>query len=410
MGWSVIMDKIMNERAISIPKAIRYVEWTILIVLFLLVLYLSALAKYFDYPDYPEPFIPSFMVFFSLASCTVLSFIFPLERPLWQRRFYILLEMLLIMPTILMGWDINLLIYFYIGKSCFLLTKKDVFLLVVASCFTWNGLTIAHFIYRFDGVKNYLISHLDDVYVLEYMVPQTLIVGMGYYLVISVFVMMFCYIARAEQKSRRKAEKLAREVEALASKLERHRIARDIHDSLGHTLTTLDVQLELANTLAKRQPESALQALDTCKQLSSQCLVEVRRAVKTMRNSTFNLNEALQTLVEQVRQNRSLNICMEMKLPNLPLQTAHQLYCIAKEGLTNIQKHAEASKVTLRGDTKFNNIVVEIIDNGKGFNPDSPHAGFGLKGMQERVDVLAGEMIIKSRENKGTSIQILIPF
>ena len=138
--------------------------------------------------------------------------------------------------------------------------------------------------------------------------------------------------------------------------------------------------------------------------------VEVRRAVKTMRSATFDLNEALQTLVAQVRQNRSLNVSMEMKLPNLPLQTAHQLYCITKEGLTNIQKHANASQVTLKGETKFNNIVLEIIDNGKGFNPDSPHAGFGLKGMQERVDVLAGEIIINSQKTKGTYIQVFIPF
>ncbi|NJO28605.1 MAG: sensor histidine kinase [Richelia sp. SL_2_1] len=310
----------------------------------------------------------------------------------------------------MMGWGIDLLVYFYIGKSCFLLTRKDILFTVIASCIAWNGLSIANFIYRFDGVKEYALKHFNDIYVLEYMIPVNLVVGISYYLVVCVFVIMFCYIARAEQKSRRKAEKLAQEVEALASKLERHRIARDIHDSLGHSLTTLDVQLELANTLAKRQPENALQTLETCKQLSSQCLVEVRRAVRTMRDSTFNLNEALQTLVEQVQQNQSLQISLEIKLPNLPLQTAHQLYCIAKEGLTNIQKNASASQVILRGETKFNNIVLEIIDNGKGFNLNSPHTGFGLKGMQERVDVLAGEMIINSKEMKGTHIQVLIPF
>ncbi|WP_198287581.1 sensor histidine kinase [Rivularia sp. PCC 7116] len=286
----------------------------------------------------------------------------------------------------------------------------DAIVTATVSCLTAVFLYISNFIYRFEAMRHYWMSHADKLLTLERMIPQTLVPSLGIYFISCVFVIMFCYLAIAEQKSRKKAEKLTQEVEALASKLERHRIARDIHDSLGHTLTTLDVQLELANTLAKRQPENALQALDTCKQLSSQCLVEVRRAVRTMRFATFNLNEALQTLVEQVRKNRSLDICMEIKLPNLPLQTAQQLYCITKEGLTNIQKHADASKVTLRGETKFNNIVLEIVDNGKGFNPDSPQAGFGLKGMQERVDVLAGEMIIKSGNTKGTCIQVLIPF
>ncbi|MEM9922205.1 MAG: hypothetical protein AAF915_00365 [Cyanobacteria bacterium P01_D01_bin.50] len=72
----------MNNLAISIPKAVRYVEWTILIVIFSLVLFIMAQVKYFDFPEYPESFIPFFMVFVSLAGCTLLSFIFPIERPL----------------------------------------------------------------------------------------------------------------------------------------------------------------------------------------------------------------------------------------------------------------------------------------------------------------------------------------
>jgi len=400
----------MKERAFSLPKVIRYVEWTILIVIFLVALIMLALASYFKLPEYPSPLLPFFMVFVSLAGCTILSFIFPIDRPLWQIRLYILLEILLIIPTTMMGVEIEILLYFYIGKSCFLLSRKDVLFTAITSCIVWNILSITNFIYRFDEVKEYLMAHLNDIYILEYMIPHNLIVGISGYLVASVFVIMFCYVALAEQKSRKKAEKLAQEVEALASKLERHRIARDIHDSLGHSLTTLDVQLELANKLAPSQPENALKTVHICKQLSSQCLVEVRRAVRTMRESNFNLNEALLSLVEQVKKNQNLDISLEIKLPNLPLQTAHQLYCIAKEGLTNIQKHADASQVTLRGETKFNNIVLEIIDNGKGFNPDTSHSGFGLKGMQERVDVLAGEMIINSRKSKGTCINILIPF
>ena len=400
----------MNERVFSLPKVLRYLEWTILIVILLVALLMSVLVNYFNFPEYPDSLLPFFMVFVSLAGCGILSFVFPLNRPLWQIRLYIFLEMLLIIPTTMMGVQIEIILYFYIGKSCFLLSRKDVLFTAISSCIIWNTLSLINFIYRFDEVKKYLIAHLNDVYVLEYMIPHNLIIGVSGYSLASIFVIMFCYLALAEQKSRKKAEKLAKEVEALASKLERHRIARDIHDSLGHSLTTLDVQLELANKLALSKPENALKTVHICKQLSSQCLVEVRRAVRTMRDSTFNLHEALQTLVEQVQQNQNLDIHLEIKLPNLPLLTAHQLYCIAKEGLTNIQKHADANRVTLRGETKSNNIVLQIIDNGKGFNSDTPHSGFGLKGMQERVDILAGEMIIDSRKMKGTCINILIPF
>ena len=400
----------MNNRAISIPKVIRYVEWIILVVIFFIILFIISLP--IDAPkEVPQSLIHYNFVFVPLLICALLSFIFPIDRPLWQRRIYIFLEIILILPCHLMGWDLNILLFLYIAKSCFLLNRRlDVIITATVTSVAAVALSTLSFIYRFEAMRNYWMSHADKLLTLERMIPANVVPSLGIYFISCVFVIMFCYLAIAEQKSRKKAEKLAQEVEALASKLERHRIARDIHDSLGHTLTTLDVQLELANTLANRQPENALQALNTCKQLSSQCLVEVRRAVQTMRSATFDLNEALQTLVAQVRQNRSLDISMEMKLPNLPLQTAHQLYCIAKEGLTNIQKHANASQVTLKGETNFNNIVLEIIDNGKGFNPDYPHAGFGLKGMQERVDVLAGEMIIKSQKTKGTCIQVFIPF
>ena len=103
--------------------------------------------------------------------------------------------------------------------------------------------------------------------------------------------LLLSFAVIAERKSRQKAEFLAKEVEALAATLERTRIARDIHDSLGHTLTTLDIQLEVAQTLRQRAPEQALQALDTAKLLASQCLADVRRAVQTMRQTNFNLNQ-----------------------------------------------------------------------------------------------------------------------
>ena len=399
----------MNNRAISIPKVIRYVEWIILAVIFFIVLFIISLP--IDAPtELPQPLIHYNFVFVPLFICALLSFIFPIDRPLWQRRVYIFVEIMLILPCHLMGWELNLLLFLYIAKSCFLLNRwLDVIITAIVTSFAAVFLSTLSFIYRFEAMRNYWISHADKFLTLERMVPANVVPSLGLYLISCVFVIMFCYLAIAEQKSRQKAEKLAQEVEALASKLERHRIARDIHDSLGHTLTTLDVQLELANTLAKRQPENTLQALDTCKQLSSQCLVEVRRAVRTMRSATFDLNEALQTLIEQVQNNRSLDICMEIKLPNLPLQTAYQLYCITKEGLTNIQKHSQAALAQLHIQTGLNTISINLIDDGMGFNPNAPTAGFGLQGMAERVQILKGQITIRSRLGKGTFIDITVP-
>jgi len=213
----------------------------------------------------------------------------------------------------------------------------------------------------------------------------------------------------AEQKSRQKAEVLTQQVETLAATLERTRIAREIHDSLGHSLTTLDVQLELAQKLYQRDPIQAAKSLDIAKDLTNQCLSEVRRSVQTMRQTNFNLNEALSTLVEQVGRNQAFVIQLDVKLPQLPVQTSHQLYCIVQEGLTNIQKHASATVVSLKGYQTSNAIILKLTDNGQGFEVSAPHTGFGLRGMQERVHILGGELKIKSSLDEGTQIQARIP-
>lgn len=98
-----------------------------------------------------------------------------------------------------------------------------------------------------------------------------------------------------------------------------------------------------------------------------------------------------------------------MNLPKLPLQTSHQLYCVVQEGLTNIQKHAHASYVTLRGQPTADGIILELEDDGTGFNCELPHSGFGLRGMQERVQILGGQLKIHTTPGQGTRIQVMIP-
>jgi signal transduction histidine kinase len=213
----------------------------------------------------------------------------------------------------------------------------------------------------------------------------------------------------AERKSRQRAEVLAQEVETLAARLERTRIAREIHDSLGHTLTTLDVQLEVAQKLRQRDPEQALQAVDTAKKLASQCLEDVRAALSTIRNNDFNLQQALYELIAQVKQHQTLDIVVELHLPTLPLQTSHQLYCIVQEGLMNVQKHAQAKTVWLRGWMADESLTLELEDDGQGFDPGQSRSGFGLRGIEERVQLLGGKLKVSTVAAQGTQIQVTIP-
>jgi signal transduction histidine kinase len=80
-----------------------------------------------------------------------------------------------------------------------------------------------------------------------------------------------------------------------------------------------------------------------------------------------------------------------------------------QEGLTNIQKHANAICVVVRSHFSNEEVTIELINDGKSFQPDDPHAGFGLRGMQERVQLLGGQLLIKTARGQGTVIHVAIP-
>jgi signal transduction histidine kinase len=147
-------------------------------------------------------------------------------------------------------------------------------------------------------------------------------------------------------------------------------------------------------------------SIDLAKQLSSQALDNVRQALGTMQRSNFDLTEAIVALSEQ---NHPFQVIVDVRFPQLSLQSSYQLYCIIQESLTNIQKHAQAERVTIDGSIVTMGTILEICDNGKGFDLDRSHPRFGLRNMQERVQCLGGEFHLNSKIGQGTQIKIFVP-
>lgn len=379
----------------------RLIEWIILIGQ--LLDFFSSTNTY-RFRLYLIPVFIAFTVIFWL-----LSFIFPVNRPMWQRRAYIAVELGLIVVTEALGLSFNILMYFILAKSCFFLKRKDAIITIVLTGVAFTSAHAWDLPYRLAERTDYINSHgIENYYspVYEYVFEYLL-----EYIQVSFFVALLVFVLVAEAKSRRRAEVLSKEVEVLATALERTRIARDIHDSLGHTLTTLGVQLELAQKLHGVNSAKATQALKNSQNLAHQSLIEVRSTVSTMRQENFNLNRALITLVEQFypAENRSFNLQTNIDLPVLPLQTSHQIYCIVKEALNNIQKHSQASTVNIKSQTRSKNTILEIADNGIGFDPQTVSSGFGLNGMYERTQIIKGQIKIDTAPGKGTRIQLNIP-
>ncbi|MUG99030.1 sensor histidine kinase [Scytonema sp. UIC 10036] len=347
----------------------------------------------------------SLQVILCLVAYTLLSLIFPINRPLWQRQIYVISGIILALFIRFIGIGIELFLYFYIAKSCFLLNRK--FLIMTVALTIIVGVFV--FVWSLPEAARLslgLCANLSERQQLQHIILRYLSDN----LVVTTFIIAFSFIVIAEQKSRKRAENLAEQVETLSRTLERTEIARDIHDSLGHSLTNLNSRLAVAQQqLRQNDIVQVSQTIDMAKFLANQCIEEVNQSLKTMRQSDFDLNQALTTLVEQLRYDRALSVQWEINLPKLPLQISYHIYYIVKEALINTQKHGRASQVCFWGLSQPEGILLKLEDDGQGFNPEQTHFGFGLRGIEERVQLLGGKLTIHSAPNLGTQIHIRIP-
>ena len=206
-------------------------------------------------------------------------------------------------------------------------------------------------------------------------------------------------------------------VESLAMEQERNRIAREIHDSLGHSLTALNLQIEGALKLAKIRPEDSQAFLREAKRLGSTALQDVRQSVATLRTNPLKdktLAEAIATLTTDFHRTTQIHPDVRIDLETEPsIEIATTVYRVIQEALTNIFKHAEATAVTiqLRTDTDSSpsSLELTVTDNGKGFErSSSQHSGFGLQGMEERVLAVRGELRIWSELGEGCRIWVRV--
>jgi len=206
----------------------------------------------------------------------------------------------------------------------------------------------------------------------------------------------------------------AARLEELTITQERNRIAREMHDSLGHRLTIAAVQLEGAQRLIPSQPERAAEIVGTVREQVKEGMTELRRTVAMLRATVeedLPLDQALTRLVDQVQQATSLKIHLSLEdcPQSLPLPQRQALYRAAQEGLTNIQRHAQASETWLQLTSKNGEIELLISDNGVGISTEQIQSGFGLAGLKERSALLGGDFHIDARPGGGTQITFRVP-
>ena len=247
-----------------------------------------------------------------------------------------------------------------------------------------------------------------------------------------VFTLVFTSIAVRESGARNEIQRLATDlrlanhrlaeyaaqVEELATMRERNRVAREIHDNLGHYLTVVNVQIEAAKTIMDKNPDKAQDALSKAQTLTQEGLSAVRHSVSALRESPLEnktLAEALGKLIAESRES-GLIVNLEMEGDSEKSAAARDpkveltLYRAVQEGLTNVRKHARASQVEIGLRYLAEETTLSVADNGLGTAVPSKNEGsFGLIGIQERVQLLGGQMHIETAPQEGFQFTITLP-
>jgi two-component system, NarL family, sensor histidine kinase DesK len=200
----------------------------------------------------------------------------------------------------------------------------------------------------------------------------------------------------------RKLRKANEEIEHLAKVAERERIARDLHDVLGHTLSVITLKSELAGKLMGRDPDRAGKEILEVSEISRQALSEVRDAIRGYRAKGLaaELAQAKSTL-----EVAGLSVqCDAATTVKLPAMQESVLSLAVREGVTNVVRHAQARTCRLRLEQQNGSCRLEIQDDGRG---SSNGEGNGLRGMRERVEMLGGTL--KRSNDSGTTLTITLP-
>jgi signal transduction histidine kinase len=207
----------------------------------------------------------------------------------------------------------------------------------------------------------------------------------------------------------------AETLEQLTLSRERNRLARELHDTLAHTLSGQAVNLEAIKLTLEPDQTEVAGMLDQALVTTRDGLTEVRRAIKDLRSQPLEdlgLAEAIRNLALEASARADFILSLEIadRLPRLDLEVEHAIYRIAQEAFANITQHAHARRVTLRLAMEKGVVCLAISDDGDGFDRhqidfESRH---GLLGIKERATMVNGKLEVDSQPGRGTRVQFAV--
>lgn len=255
------------------------------------------------------------------------------------------------------------------------------------------------------------------------------IVSVGPYIGGYLFFGAFGKNTQDAEEARAASQKLAEDLEAVNQQLreytaqaeqlavieERNRLARELHDSLGHRLTVAVVQLEGAQRLIPTDPGRAATMIGTMREQMKEALSDLRGSLASLRapvEADLALDQTLHRLAHEFQASTGLKVHVELRGRHQDVPAAQRLalYRAAQEALTNTHKHAQAHTVWLTLENGVDALRLLAADDGRGFANDDPSsASFGLRGLRERAAQLGGQLTLSQRPGGGAQMEFKIP-
>jgi signal transduction histidine kinase len=403
-----------QDEALRLPtfKILLQLEWLLLIPIGFLALMIS--------PFIP---IPGFLLFnlLSVGALSLMRFKLPTQNLVYKMLYTGLELLILITPTLI---DSRFRFMPFLGiviviRSCQmfgllgrLIVAALVFLTFLASTFFSQADNI---LFKHIGTLGSSISNSSTSILSTLKLNAAFSFGLA-----TIFVLLLINALLEERQIHQKLtivnEQLrhyALRIEDQSALQERNRIAREIHDSLGHTLTAQSIQLDSALLLIDSKTEQSKQFLEEAKRLCIKSLQEVRQSVSTLRIAPLqgkSLEIAINLLLKEFRATTTIEPDCTIHLEQtISTDLTTTTYRILQEALTNIARHSEATRVTIQVLTRDQSLHLLIVDNGKGFEPRQNLTGFGLQGMQERTIALRGHFNLLSEPGSGCIISAQFP-
>jgi len=374
-----------------------------------------------------------------LASCGSLAIVEAFKKSAFPVEHFLILLSLWVMGLRLpMGSRLPKLLYtgieisliFYGAMMGYLHILPMLYLIVmIRSCFLFSprarwavaGVTFFLFLlHQISYIRN-IIQLVPNEYQQRFWmhpITETLMFGLGLFLVLKLANTLLSEREAQEELTiaHQQLQDYAEQEKELAAAQERNRIARNIHDSLGHALTALNMQLQAAVELWKQKDTDRVGGfLEQAQTLGIDAMREVRQVVGAMREEEAQPKQefatAIETLVHDFQDSTQISVELKMDVSTaVPASISYTLYRIVQEALTNIYKHAHPRRVEIEIASRSNAVQVHVTDDGCGFDRnESSRSGFGLKGMKERVGVLGGRLEVVAEPGKGCRVFVEMP-